>query len=159
MMPEYRMSERKPLENFFPLLKGINMHEWALAEGVISTALDVAEEENAEELKRINIKIGSLQQVDMEIFRNALDEISEGTLAEKSEKSIEIEGAILECRACGNQWDFDDSLEDLDEAETESIHFVPDLAHTYIRCPDCGSPDFEIKKGRGVWLDSVELER
>jgi len=135
------------------------MHEWALAEGVISTALEVAEDENAEELKSINIKIGSLQQVEIDIFRNALEEISEGTMAEGSDMNIEIESAVLECRACGHEWDFDESLEDLDEVETESIHFVPDLAHTYIRCPECGSPDFEIEKGRGVWLDSVELER
>ena len=138
---------------------GINMHEWALAEGVISTAIDVSEDEDAKSIKRINIKIGNLQQVDMEIFRNALEEISKGSLAEGSEMNIEIESAVLQCRSCGNEWDFDDSLKDLDEDETESIHFVPDLAHAYIRCSECGSPDFEIKKGRGVWLDSVELKR
>ncbi len=135
------------------------MHEWALAEGVISTALEVAEDEDAEKLKGINVKIGSLQQVDMEIFRNALENIAEDTLAENSEINIEIETAKLKCHACGHEWDFDESVEKLSEEETESIHFIPDLAHTYIRCPDCGSPDFEIVRGRGVWLDSVELER
>ena len=43
-------------------------------------------------------------------------------------------------------------LEDVREA----IHFVPEIAHTYIKCPKCGSPDFEVVQGRGVWLESIK---
>ncbi|KXA95457.1 hypothetical protein AKJ65_01775 [candidate division MSBL1 archaeon SCGC-AAA259E19] len=134
------------------------MHEWALAEGVISTAIDVAKKEEAGEIIKINIKIGQLQQIDREIFEFALDEIAKETMAENSERNIEFEDAILECRVCGEEWNFKKSEENLDEKQSESIHFVPDLAHTYIRCPSCKSPDFKIKKGRGVWIESVELE-
>lgn len=134
------------------------MHEWALAEGVISTAIDVAKKEEAGEIIKINIKIGQLQQIDREIFEFALDEIAKETMAENSERNIEFEDAILECRVCGEEWNFKKSEENLDENQSESIHFVPDLAHTYIRCPSCKSPDFKIKKGRGVWIESVELE-
>lgn len=134
------------------------MHEWALAEGVIKTAEEAAEDRGAESITRINVKIGKLQQVDREVFDTALEEIAKGTLAEISEIVIEEEGAVLECRACGEEWDFEDSERELDEVESESIHFVPDLAHTFIKCPNCKSPDFKIKKGRGVWIESVELE-
>lgn len=134
------------------------MHEWALAEGVISTALEVAEENEAKNIVGIKIKMGELQQVDREIFELALEEISSETIAENSEMKILTEKAILKCRACGKEWDFKKSKKKLDENESESIHFVPDLAHTYIRCPNCGSPDFKIKKGRGVWIESIELE-
>lgn len=135
------------------------MHEWSLAEGVISTALSVAEDNDAENITKINIKIGDLQQVEREIFEVALEETSKGTMAENSEMKIEGESAVLECRVCGEEWEFEKSKENLSEEETESIHFMPDLAHTYIRCPNCESPDFKIKEGRGVWIDSVELER
>ncbi|KXA91581.1 hypothetical protein AKJ57_00780 [candidate division MSBL1 archaeon SCGC-AAA259A05] len=134
------------------------MHEWALAEGVISTALEVAKENEAKNIAKIKIKIGDLQQINREIFELALEEISSETLAENSEKEIRTEKAILKCRACGEEWDFKKSEKNLGEDESESIHFVPDLAHTYIRCPNCKSPDFKIKKGRGVWIESVELE-
>lgn len=134
------------------------MHEWALAEGVIKTAEEAAEENDAGKITQINIKIGKLQQVDREVFDLALEEIAQDTIAEGSEIVIEEEEAVLECRACGEIWDFKDSEKELEKDESESIHFVPDLAHTYIRCPNCNSPDFEIKKGRGVWLESVELE-
>lgn len=129
-----------------------------MAEGVISTALEAAEENEAEKVVKINIKIGRLQQIDRGAFELALSEISAGTKAEDSEKEINIEDAELECRSCGERWEFEESEEELTEEETESIHFVPDLAHTYIRCPNCDSPDFKIEKGRGVWIDSVELE-
>lgn len=135
------------------------MHEWALAEGVISTALRVAEENEAEEITKIEIKIGSLQQIERGVFEFALEEISKDTIAEESKKKIDTEDAVLICRKCGEKWDFEENKKNLTEEESESIHFVPDLAHTYIRCPNCNSPDFKIEKGRGVWIDSVDLKR
>lgn len=135
------------------------MHEWALAQGVISTAIDVAQENDADSIRKIEIKIGGLQKVEREVFEFALQEISKDSIAEGSEKRIETEEAILKCRKCGEEWDFSQAKEDLSEDEIESIHFMPDLAHTYIRCPSCNSPDFKIERGRGVWIDSVELER
>ncbi len=134
------------------------MHEWALAEGVINTAIEVAEENDAKEIIEIKIKVGSLQQVDREAFEFALKEISRETMAENSRKNIIIENAVLKCRTCGEVWEHDKTKENLSEEETESIHFIPDLAHTYIRCPECNSPDFKIESGRGVWIESVELE-
>ncbi|KXB06525.1 hypothetical protein AKJ51_03590 [candidate division MSBL1 archaeon SCGC-AAA382A20] len=135
------------------------MHEWSLAEGVISTAISVAEDNDAENISAINIKIGELQQVEMDIFKLALKETAKGTMAEDSEINIKHENAVLECRSCEKKWNFEESREDLSEEEKESIHFLPDFAHTYIRCPNCNSPDFKIVEGRGVWIDSVELEK
>jgi hydrogenase nickel incorporation protein HypA/HybF len=46
--------------------------------------------------------------------------------------------------------------ENVEENELEAIHFVPEIAHTYLRCPKCDSPDFEILGGRGVTLQTVK---
>jgi len=62
--------------------------------------------------------------------------------------------AEFKCRACGHKWFFE--KETLDESTAEAIHFVPEVAHTYLKCPKCGSPDFEVVEGRGVWLESVK---
>jgi hydrogenase nickel incorporation protein HypA/HybF len=37
----------------------------------------------------------------------------------------------------------------------ENIHFIPEVAHVYVKCPRCESPDFEVLKGRGVWINKV----
>jgi Zn finger protein HypA/HybF involved in hydrogenase expression len=38
----------------------------------------------------------------------------------------------------------------------EAIHFIPELSHAFVRCPECGSPDFIILAGRGITLERVE---
>ena len=69
---------------------------------------------------------------------------------------IETEKAVLKCRVCGYQWNFSDSTKRLNEDKAELIHFIPEVAHVYLRCPKCKSPDFEITKGRGVWISSIK---
>jgi hydrogenase nickel incorporation protein HypA/HybF len=136
------------------------MHEWALAEAVISTAIKAAEEEGLTEITGIKIKIGELQQIDREIFEFALREIiqPQRPIVRKAKTDLEIERAILKCRICDEEWAFGDALKELTEEQSESIHFVPEIAHVHIRCPRCSSHDFEVVKGRGVWLDFVQGE-
>lgn len=132
------------------------MHEWALAKGVISTALKVAGEKNAKRILEIRIKVGELQQTDRGVLKFAMKKIAKGTKAENSKMVVEPERAVFSCNFCGRDWSFDH--EGLKPDEVESIHFVPEVAHVYVRCPSCGSPDFQIKEGRGVLLDFVRME-
>jgi len=133
-----------------------SMHEWALAEGVILTALRAAEERKANKILRVRVKLGELQQVEEEIFTTALKELSKDTLADGAEFSIVRESTTLRCNRCSNEWKVERNNLDSDEAEL--IHFLPEAAHVYLKCPKCGSPDFTIKSGRGVWIESVEVE-
>jgi len=128
------------------------MHEWALAEAVISTASQIAEKEGVKEVTEVKIKVGELQQIELDILEFALSQIKTSKF-ENAKFAIETTRAELRCRVCENQWVFD--KEKLDADTAEAIHFVPEIAHTYIKCPKCGSPDFEILKGRGIWLESI----
>ena len=133
------------------------MHEWALAEAVISTVLDVAAKESAKEVVEITIVIGALQQIDLEVFKFAMSTLVKGTIAENAKIIYENEPTILKCRVCGHEWSLEDALNQLDEEIREAIHFVPELSHTYIKCPKCGSVDFEVIKGRGVYIKSIKI--
>ncbi|MEM4728061.1 MAG: hydrogenase nickel incorporation protein HypA [Candidatus Bathyarchaeia archaeon] len=128
------------------------MHEWALAEGVISTALRVAIEEGLEEITEIVVMVGELQQVDRDAFLFALEQLRTQAMR-RARFTIELIPARLRCRVCGEEWFFKREALDVDEAE--AVHFLPEMAHVFIKCPICGSPDFEISEGRGVWLASV----
>ena len=134
------------------------MHEWALAEGVIFTALKVAEKKGAEKITKIRVRVGELQQIDEEVFESALREISRRTAAEGAKIEIGREKSTLKCSTCGHEWSFQESGGGLGPEESEAIHFLPDIVSVYIRCPKCGSPDFRVKKGRGVIVDSIEVE-
>jgi len=137
------------------------MHEWALAESVIFAVTEEVKKENLKEINRVKVMIGELQQIDMDIFKFALENIlqSSGLPVNMEKIEIEIDKCILKCKACANEWSFSEAVKELTEDESESIHFIPEVAHIYIRCLECGSPDFEIVKGRGVWIDYIEGER
>ena len=128
------------------------MHEWALAEAVVASVSEVAEKEHLKEVVEVRIKVGELQQIDGEIFEFALEQLKTAKF-KKTKFTVETAKAILQCRFCDNKWAF--SREKLDPNLAEAIHFVPEMAHTYIKCPRCGSPDFEVIEGRGVWLESI----
>ena len=129
------------------------MHEWALAEAVITAAQQIAEKENLKEIREVNIKIGELQQVERDILRFALSQIKPASF-KNAVFHISTAKTTLKCRVCGNTWLFRETK--LDEETAEAIHFVPEVAHSYIKCPKCGSPDFEIAKGRGIWLENIK---
>jgi len=129
------------------------MHEWALAEAVISTVSQIAEKEGLIEVSEVNIRIGELQQVEFNILEFALSQLKTSKL-KTTKFNIEKVSAELKCRVCGHRWVFD--KEKMSEETAEAIHFIPEVAHVYIKCPKCGSPDFQILQGRGLWLESVK---
>jgi hydrogenase nickel incorporation protein HypA/HybF len=132
------------------------MHEWALAEAVLAAASEAADNEGLKQVSEVKIRVGELQGIELEILNFAFSQLKKGKF--KSAKfTMETVEATFKCRACNNTWTF--SKDKVDEATAEAIHFVPEVAHTYIKCPKCGSPDFEITEGRGVWLDSIKGER
>ncbi|MDH7478219.1 MAG: hydrogenase nickel incorporation protein HypA [Candidatus Bathyarchaeota archaeon] len=129
------------------------MHEWALAEAVIAAASEIADKEGLSEVTEVKIKVGELQQLELDVLEFAFSQLKLAKF-KNAKFSIDVAKAELKCRVCGHQWVF--TKEKLDESMAEAIHFVPEIAHTYIKCPKCGSPDFEILAGRGVWLESIK---
>ena len=129
------------------------MHEWALAEAVMKAAQEIADKEGLKKVTEIHIKIGELQDVERQIFRFALSQLKPERF-KNSRFRISKAKATLKCRVCGNTWLF--QKKKLDKETVEAIHFVPEVAHTYIKCPKCCSPDFEIFEGRGIWLQSIK---
>lgn len=137
------------------------MHEWALADAVVSTAAKVAEKEKLSEITEIKIGLGQLQQIETNIFEFAIREIirSQKTVFKKTKIVLQVQKAVMKCRNCGKKWASAAVVERLDSTDSEAIHFVPEVAHAYIRCPECKSPDFEIAQGRGVWINSISGEK
>jgi len=129
------------------------MHEWALAEAVITAAQQIAEKEKLREVKEVTIKVGELQQIEQEILRFALSQLKPASF-KNAKFRITKAKTTLKCRVCENTWLF--RKQKLDEGTAEAIHFIPEVAHAYIKCPKCGSPDFEITEGRGVWLENIK---
>ncbi|MHC1610613.1 MAG: hydrogenase nickel incorporation protein HypA [Candidatus Methanospirareceae archaeon] len=132
------------------------MHEWALAEGVIATAIEESRRGGVREITEIKLKIGELQQIELEVFKFALDELAkeQDELLANVKIEMETEPAVFKCRVCGEEWGLDEA--GLSDDEGEAVHFAPEVAHAYVRCPSCKSPDFEVIQGRGVLIQSIK---
>jgi len=134
------------------------MHEWALAESVLTAALEEAEKQKLKKIIEIKITIGELQQIEKDIFEFALNQIIKDLDKKIKNVKIEIksEKSTLKCKNCEKIWSFEDMKKKLSEDETESIHFIPEVTLVHSRCPACGSPDFEILTGRGVTITTIK---
>jgi len=132
------------------------MHEWALAEAVITAATQIATKEKLKEVTEVTVSVGELQQVELDILKFAFSQLKPASF-KNAKFRITRAKTTLQCRACGNTWLF--KKQKLDKSTAEAIHFVPEVAHTYIKCLKCGSPDFEITEGRGVWLKNIKGTR
>lgn len=136
------------------------MHELALAEAVIVSALEAADRNGLARLTRIEVRVGELQRIRKDTFEFALGELLPASEPRIAGATIEvkIEPVRFRCRVCGRAFGAQDTRGPLDEEESEAIHFIPELAHAFLRCPGCDSPDFEVSGGRGVSIESLEGE-
>jgi hydrogenase nickel incorporation protein HypA/HybF len=134
------------------------MHELALAEAVVTAALEVAEREGFSEIREISVRIGELQRIEKDVFEYALREVlpaAEPRVA-ATRFRVATEPTRFRCRSCTRAFGLSDASGPLGKDAAEGIHFVPELAHSFLGCPVCRSPDFELIEGRGVSIDRIE---
>lgn len=136
------------------------MHEWALAESIIHTVINETKRNKLKNVLKITIRMGELQQIDLNIFKFALDRVIDSSSLSRDilDIAFETEKSIFQCKICDSEWSLRETAQALQDDEIEAIHFIPEISHIYIRCPACKSFDFDIIKGRGVMIESIEGE-
>jgi len=137
------------------------LHEWSIAEGVVRTVLAYTEGRGIARVEEVVVSIGELSQLDLDIVREALNMLSNGTLLEGARFVFVVERARFKCTKCGATWGFDEVRESVEKgvgvrvSDTEGgedlpLHYLPELIYAYTKCPRCGSRDFEVTGGLGV---------
>ena len=116
------------------------MHEWALAESVVEAIQEQIKEKKNMKVESVVLLFGELQEINREIFDTGLDEFLEDSSFSKDVFQYEMEPASFKCINCGREWSLDKNTK-LDEDVQESIHFIPEAAHVFLKCPECASPD------------------
>ena len=135
------------------------MHEWALADAIVRTVLDYANREGAKRVKAVKVVLGELQDVDGGIVKFAMEQLFSGTIAEGAKIVFIGHEAVFRCRNCGYEWKLREVKNRFDERLREDMHFIPEVVHAFLACPKCGSHDFEIVKGRGVYVAGIMIEK
>lgn len=113
------------------------MHEMAIAEQILRTALPLAKENGAERILEIRLAIGVLSGVVPSYLEHALAELSKGTAAEGARLTAEFLPPQIRCEACGG------------ESEGRRGLYV---------CPLCGSEKIRLTGGSGYRLKDLVVE-
>jgi len=134
------------------------MHEWALTDAVVETAESASREAGMKSVSEVVVVLGELQGIDKGIFISAYDQMKKNyPRLKKSRIVLENEDVELHCHGCDRDFKF--QKDELDHQTSEAIHFLPEVARVYIRCPECGSGDFSVVKGRGFYIKEIRGER
>jgi len=133
------------------------MHEWALAEAVIEATSSALGGKDPTCLRGVTVRLGELQAIDHEVFSFAVQTLLQERPFRAATCTLETEPAEFRCAACERVWRLADSP-GLGEETREAIHFLPEAAHAFVRCPSCGSPDYRVTAGRGVRIESLTLD-
>jgi len=113
------------------------MHEFSIATSLLEIISQEASAYGGAMVKAVTLRIGTLSGVVPEALEFAFQVLSEGTVAEGARLVIERIALRIVCNACGT---------------------VSMPADPFIICPLCGSADVEIKEGRELNIESMEIE-
>jgi hydrogenase nickel incorporation protein HypA/HybF len=133
------------------------MHEWALADSVIEATSSALAGRDPSCLRGVTVTVGELQAIDREVFAFAIQTLLEERPFRSAVYHLETEPARFRCSACQTEWSLAETP-GLGEDTREAIHFLPEAAHAFIRCPTCQSPDYRVQAGRGVSIASLTLD-
>lgn len=137
------------------------MHEWSLASGIIETISDEYNKQSASSVKQVDILVGEISQIEIDILNDALKTLKTGTVVENSEINIESEKTEIRCRGCDHVFGFEEvrnELEPLSEGGDNPVHYLPESIAAFVGCPKCGGPDLEVLAGRGIRINKIIMD-
>ncbi len=113
------------------------MHELSIAESLIEQVETAVRADGAARVTAVRLRIGALAGVDADALRFGFDVATVGTLLEGAALEIDLVPVVVYCPVC-----------DL-ESELATIQ--------QFRCPRCGRPTGELRQGRELLIESVEV--
>ena len=121
------------------------MHELAMAQSIINSVIETAEENEATEVNEVIIEIGKLVLINPEQLSFLLDVLTENTIADNAKFEINEMPVEIECSNCnfhGNA-----NTDDLD-------HYAP-----IIECPKCENKAIKILNGKDCIVKNIIIEK
>lgn len=113
------------------------MHELSLAVQLVQIAEEAARAADAKRVTVVVVKIGALSGVAEEALRFAFDVAAADTLLAGARLDIRPVSVIVRCPRCG----------DVELPGLQLFH-----------CPRCDSPTVDVRAGREMELESIEVE-
>jgi len=112
------------------------MHEMIVAQNVLAAILDEASKQSAKPTAA-KISCGKLNVINDEALRFAFGAIAKGTSCEGVELEIEHKPIRAHCKNCNAEFDVENS---------------------YLKCPKCGSDDYELLPDAPLLLEEIDFQ-
>jgi hydrogenase nickel incorporation protein HypA/HybF len=113
------------------------VHELSIANNLVSIALEHAQQSGDVRVKQINLRIGALSCVHRDALMFSFDLVTAGTPLAGAKLHITDVPIVIYCPKCA-------SLRDL-------------LGVQIFRCPVCQTPSADIRQGRELDIESIEV--
>lgn len=114
------------------------MHELSIAASIVDVVTESVAKYPGARVKEVRLRVGALASVIEDSLRFCWEISIEGTLLEGSKLEVNILPVVVHCAACGKQGEL---------ASLQSF-----------RCPHCGEPVSDLRQGRELEIDSIEID-
>ena len=113
------------------------MHEAGIAQNILDIVLDTAEANNAHNVVKVYVKVGSMTAIEPDCLTFAYDALKEETIASGSTLIIDEVAASGVCNDCKNRCAYDGYI---------------------MTCSKCGSFNVELLSGEELQVTEIEVE-
>jgi hydrogenase nickel insertion protein HypA len=114
------------------------MHELSIAASIVDAVTESVAKYPGARVKEVRLRVGALASVIEDSLQFCWGISTEGTPLEGSKLAIQILPVVVQCAACSKQGTLD-SLQSF-------------------RCPHCGEPASDLRQGRELEIDSIEID-
>jgi len=114
------------------------VHELSIVHGIIGAATEAGEKAGARKVIALTLRLGVLSSVVEDALQFCYEVATEGTMLEKSKLVVRRLPVVIFCETCR------------DSRELPGIHSF--------RCPVCDKPSLDLRQGRELEIESMEIE-
>ncbi len=113
------------------------MHELSIAQRLVELALEHMRAAGAKRVVAVTVQIGALSCLQADPLRFGFDLLTQGTPLAGATLNVKVRPVVVYCEPCG-----------------QSVA-LPGIQN--FECPICGSPATDIRQGRELDLESIEV--
>ena len=113
------------------------VHEVGIIQSVLDLAEALARQNGATRILEIRMRVGRMTGIVPEALEHAFVVLRQGSMAETARLAAEFVPGVFWCQACAAEFESDDLVGG---------------------CPTCKEPSFDLRRGREMAVESLEVE-
>ena len=114
------------------------MHELSIVYGIIDAATEAARKAGAKQVTTVTLRLGALAGVVEDALLFSYDVATKGTMLDGSKLVVHRLPVVIRCETCQQ------------DQELPGIQSY--------RCPVCDTPSLDLRQGRELEIESLEIE-